>query len=139
MAGAVARLGTRRAYLVCGNDGLDEVSLSAPTSVRFVRDGTIEILEWTAADFGLEPVALSDLRADGPAASAAIVRSVLAGEEGPCRRVVMANAAAALLAAEQVRTLPEGIRRAGRSIDSGAARELLDKLCRPAEGLHPER
>ena len=134
MAGAVARLGTQRAYLVCGDDGLDEVSLSAPTSVRLVRDRTIEALEWTASDFGLEPVSLSDLRADGPAASAAIVRSVLAGEDGPCRRVVLANAAAALLAAEQVRTLPEGVRRAARSIDSGAAHDLLEKLCRPVEG-----
>ena len=61
MAGALARLGTRRAFLVSGKDGLDEVSLAGPTFVRHVRDGKVESLEWTPADFGLEPVSVSDL------------------------------------------------------------------------------
>jgi anthranilate phosphoribosyltransferase len=133
MAGAMARLGTASAYLVCGQDGLDEVSLSGPTLVRHVRDSAVHTLEWVPDDFGLEAVAVSDMKADGPAASAAIVRSVLAGEDGPCRRIVLANAAAALLAAEQVRSLTEGVREAARSIDSGAAQRVLDGLSRPDE------
>jgi anthranilate phosphoribosyltransferase len=62
-----------------------------------------------------------------------MVRGVLAGEDGPCRRIVLANAAAALLAAERVRSLPEGVSEAARSIDSGAARRVLDRLCSPDE------
>src|SRR3954463_10280401 len=102
MAGALGRLGTHDAVLVCGRDGLDEVSLSGPTMVRRVRDGRVEVLEWTPAAFGLDPVSAASLTADGPAASAAVIRGVLAGEDGPARRVVLANAAAALLVAGRV-------------------------------------
>jgi len=133
VAGAMARLGTARAYLVCGKDGLDEVSLAGVTLVRHVRDGVVHVLEWNPDDFGLDAVAVSELKADGPAASAAMVRGVLAGKDGPCRRIVLANAAAALLAAERVRSLPEGVSEAARSIDSGAARRVLDRLCSPDE------
>jgi len=133
MAGAMARLGTAGAYLVCGKDGLDEVSLSGPTLVRHVRDGVVHVLEWEPDHFGLEPVALSDLIADGPTASAAMVHSVLAGEDGPCRRIVLANAAAALLAADRVRSLPDGVREATRSIDSGAAKRVLEGMARSGE------
>jgi anthranilate phosphoribosyltransferase len=66
MAGALARLGTRRALVVCGRDGLDEVSLSAPTMVRDVRGDQIVALEWTPLDFGLEPCRLDDLQVSGP-------------------------------------------------------------------------
>lgn len=128
MAAAVARLGTREAFLVCGRDGLDEVSLAAPTSVRHVRDGVVTALEWTPADFGLEPVGLADLVADGPEASATIIRRVLEREDGPARRVVLANAAAALLAAGRVPSLPAGVAAAARSIDSGAAGRVLAGL-----------
>ncbi|HKB02013.1 MAG TPA: anthranilate phosphoribosyltransferase [Gemmataceae bacterium] len=131
MAGALARLGTGQALLVHGQDGLDEVSLSAPTLVRRVRDGSVERLEWTPADFGLAPVEPGALAADGPPASAEIVRLVLAGSDGPARRVVLANAAAALLAADRVPALPEGVALAARSIDSGAARRVLERLARP--------
>jgi anthranilate phosphoribosyltransferase len=131
MAGAVARLGARHAFLVCGGDGLDEVTLAAPTHVRRVRNGTIEALVWTAADFGLEPVGPGALAADGPAASAGIVRQVLAGADGPARRVVLANSAAALVAADRVGTLAEGVAVAAAAIDSGAAGRVLEGLCRP--------
>jgi anthranilate phosphoribosyltransferase len=128
MAGAVARLGVREAFLVCGRDGLDEVTLTGPTLVRHVRDGEVRSLEWTPDDFGLEPVALADLTADGPAASAAVVRGVLAGEDGPARRIVLANAAVALLAAGRVGSLAQGVEAAARSIDTGAARRVLSGL-----------
>jgi anthranilate phosphoribosyltransferase len=132
MAGALARLGTRHAYLVCGRDGLDEVTLSAPTMVRVVRDGAVEAAEWTPGDFGLDPVESGALRADGPAASAAVVRAVLSGSDGPARRGVLANAAAALVAAGRAETLRAGVAAAARSIDSGAAAHVLEGVCRPA-------
>jgi anthranilate phosphoribosyltransferase len=128
MAGALARLGTRFALLVHARDGLDEVSLSAPTLVRQVVGGEVTALEWTPADFGLSPCPLEDLRADGPKASAAVIRGVLAGRDGPATRVVTANAAAALLAARKVTDLPEGVARASEAITSGRAAATLEAL-----------
>ncbi len=132
MAGALARLGTHDALLVCGRDGLDEVSLAGPTLVRRVRDGRVDSFEWRPADFGLEPVTGDELRADGPEASAAVICRVLDGVDGPTRRIVLANAAAALLVTGRVSTLPAGVDVAARAIDSGAARRLLSILSRPA-------
>jgi anthranilate phosphoribosyltransferase len=132
MAGALARLGTGDAFLVCGRDGLDEVSLSGSTLVRRVRGDRIESFEWTPADFGLAPVATQDLQADGPDASAAMIRNVLAGSDGPARRVVLANSAAALVVAGRADSLPIGVALAARAIDSGAARRVLEGLTRPA-------
>jgi anthranilate phosphoribosyltransferase len=132
MAGALARLGTRHAFLVCGRDGLDEVSLAGPTLVREVRDGTVEALEWSPEDFGLAPAALEELYVNGPESSAALIRTILAGAEGAPSRVVLANAAAALLAAERVTTLREGVAVAMESVRSGrAARVLAHLSCSP--------
>jgi anthranilate phosphoribosyltransferase len=128
MAGALARLGTRRALVVCGRDGLDEVSLSAPTLVREVRGHVVRAWEWTPADFGLEPCTLEELHADGPETSAAIVQSVLEGNDGPARRIVLANAAAALMAAEQVTHVAEGVALASEALATGRARAVLARL-----------
>ncbi|MCE9532688.1 MAG: anthranilate phosphoribosyltransferase [Planctomycetes bacterium] len=128
LAGALCQLGIRQAFLVSGADGLDEVSLSTTTHVRHVRDGRILSKMWNPLDFGLKPATLEDLRADGPEASAAVIRAILGGQDGPPRRIVLANSAAALFAAEQVASLPDGVARAVQAIDSGAARELLDRL-----------
>jgi anthranilate phosphoribosyltransferase len=128
LAGALARLGTRRALLVCSRDGMDEVSLSAPTLVREVRGGAVTAHEWSAADFDLPPCTLEELRVAGPEESAAVVRAVLAGADGAPRRVVLANAAAALLAAERVTDLRAGVATAAESIASGKATRVLDEL-----------
>jgi anthranilate phosphoribosyltransferase len=128
LAGALARLGTRHAFLVCGKDGLDEVTLSGPTMVREVRGTSIANTEWTPVDFGLAPVPLADVFVDGPEQSAAVIRAILQGEDGPPARVAIANAAAALLAAEQVETLPEGVARVREAISSGRARQVLERL-----------
>lgn len=128
MAGALACLGTKHALLVWGRDGLDEVSLSGPTSVREVRGNTVRSLEWTPADFGLAPCATQSLSASGVEESAARIRGVLAGEDGPPRRSALANAAAALLAAERVGTPAEGVACAAEALDSGKARAVLDRL-----------
>jgi anthranilate phosphoribosyltransferase len=128
MAGALARLGTVQSILVCGADGLDEITLAAPTRVRIVRGASIEAREWQPADFGLQPVALNELHVDGPSASADLIRRILQGEACSARRVVLANTAAALLAANRVRSLTEGVELAAQSIDSGGARRVLEAL-----------
>lgn len=128
LAGAVRALGTRQAILVCGASGLDEVDPAGVTHWRRVRGGEITAGTWTAADFGLAACDASAWQATGAAESAAIIRRVLAGEPGLCRDVVVANAAAALLAAEAAGDLAEGVRLAQRAIDEGAARRVLERL-----------
>jgi anthranilate phosphoribosyltransferase len=128
LAGALAALGTRHAVVVCGIDGFDEVSLTGPTLVRDVRGRTITASEWSPADFGLEPCRLDDLRAADGAASAAMISEVLDDQPGPARRIVVANAAAALLAGDRVPTLRDGLTLADATIRTGQARRLLDRL-----------
>jgi anthranilate phosphoribosyltransferase len=128
MAGALARLGTRRSFLVHGSDGLGEISLSAPTEVREVSGGGVASWEWRAADFGLEPCTLEELRADGAEASAAIIREVLAGRGGPPRRIVLANAAAALHVVGKAANLLEGVQLASAAVDDGRAAGVLAAL-----------
>jgi anthranilate phosphoribosyltransferase len=133
MAGALAQLGIRRGFVVCGCDGLDEVSLTATTMVREIRDGKVTSMEWTAGDFALEPVPAEALRADGPVASARIIRDILAGSETPAARVAVANAAAALLVADRARNLREGVELARNAIHSGSALRVLESLQRTAD------
>jgi anthranilate phosphoribosyltransferase len=128
LSAALARLGIRHALLVCGRDGLDEVSLAGPTLVREVVGGEVRAHEWTPEDFGLEPCRLEDLRVEGVEQSAEVIRAVLHGEGGPARRMVLANTAAALLAAERVSSLPEGVAKAAESISSGRAAGVLADL-----------
>src|SRR5439155_8492568 len=92
LAHALARLGTRRALVVCGRDGLDEVTLSAATMVRDVQGSEVTVREWTPVDFGLAPCRLDELRAATPEESASVIRRVLAGEDGAPARVALANA-----------------------------------------------
>ncbi len=130
LAGAIARLGVRQAVLVCSFDGLDEVSLAAPTMVRVVRGNEYEAQEWNPEVFGLAPVSVRAIRAKDSAESAAIIRGVLNGGDGPARRIVVANAAAALWAAEAVATLKEGVEKAESALKSGKPRAVLDALRR---------
>ncbi len=128
LAAALIRLGTRRAILVCGRDGLDEVSLSGPTLVREVTAGQTIAHEWTPEDFGLAPCQIEELRVEGPDESAAVIRAVFRGEEGAPRRVVLANTAAALMAAERVASLREGVKQAAAAIADGRAWNVLNEL-----------
>jgi anthranilate phosphoribosyltransferase len=127
VAHARAALGTRRAAVVIGNDGLDEVTLSGPTRVCWVEDGIVRELTWMPEDFGLPRTDLSSLRVKGPAESAERLCEVLRGKTGPLRDVLLANAAAALYVAGCVESLRDGVERAGAAIDSGAAGELLER------------
>ncbi|MCE9563473.1 MAG: anthranilate phosphoribosyltransferase [Planctomycetes bacterium] len=128
LAGALASLGTRQSVLVCSFDGLDEVSLSAPTMVRVVRGEEYETREWNPDEFGLGAVSLRSIKASNPTESAAIIRGVLNGADGPARRIVLANAAAALWAAEAVKTLKEGVELADAALKTGKARAVLEGL-----------
>src|SRR6185312_2387499 len=101
LAQASARLGTDRAYVVHGSDGLDEISTSAPTTVFLVENGKVQKGAWSPHDFGVEPVSLDQLLGGTPEENAQIVRDILDGQTGPRRDVVLVNAAAALLLVHQ--------------------------------------
>lgn len=128
LAAALAQLGTRHAFLVSSHDELDEVSLSAPTRVREVRGRQVSARDWTPDDFGLAPCSLAELKVNTVEESAAMIRDILEGGQTAAARVVLANAAAALLAAERVSTLPEGVARAAEAVRSGRARQVLERL-----------
>jgi anthranilate phosphoribosyltransferase len=127
MADALAQLGTGHAFVLWSEDGLDEVSLSGTTMVREVREGVTRH-EWTPGDFGLADCSLADLCAADAGASAAMIENVLNGTGGPAERVVLANAAAGLLAAEAVVNLREGVERARDAIRARRALQVLTRL-----------
>lgn len=126
-------LGVRRALVVHGADGLDEISLSGETFVAELRDGVVRKFTMTPEDFGLARAPLEAIRGGDAKYNAEIMhkilgRSLLYREHGAARDIVLANAAAALVAAGRAKDFLEGVRVASESIDSGAAREKLEAL-----------
>ncbi len=128
LATALHHLGAEHALVVCGRDGLDEVTLRGLTDCTEVTPQVTRELTWSAQDFGLpEASSYETIRIDGPEASAAMIRRVLDNEPGTARDLVVINAAAALWVAGQ--GMPaDCARRAEETIASGAARELLQSL-----------
>lgn len=130
IAHALRMLGTERAWVVHGADGLDEISIAGYTKVAECRDGAVHTFYIHPADFGLPTSAGAALAGGDAAGNAAIVRAVLAGAPGPPRDVVLLNAGAALVVAGASATVGDGIARAAGAIDSGAARRTLDAMVR---------
>jgi anthranilate phosphoribosyltransferase len=129
LALALRNLGSRRAFVVHGLDGLDELSTLGITRVTELRDGSIRTYELTPEEVGLPPAMPEDLRPDSDLSrNADLVRGVLAGHPGPRRDIVLLNAAAALVAGGAAHSLIEGIQLAAASIDSGAAAERMERM-----------
>lgn len=128
LAQALAQLGRRHALVVCGADELDEVCLWGPTTVFEVRGTHVVSLTWTAATFGLPECGVDDVQIETAAESADVIREVFAGMPGPQRNIVLANAAAALLAAERTADPRGAVEIAALAIDSGGAAALLQRL-----------
>lgn len=125
MARVLMKLGVRRALVVHGRDGLDEITLTAPTDYVEVRDGACTRGVLDPRDFGFTLCAADELVGGDPAANAAILRGILAGERSPKRDTAVLNAAAALYVAGAAETIADGVALAQRSLDSGAAAALL--------------
>ncbi|GMW02334.1 MAG: anthranilate phosphoribosyltransferase [Candidatus Hydrogenedentota bacterium] len=129
LAQVLANLGTRRAFVVSGPDGLDELGLSGPSTVCEVSGKGLRKYEIRPEDAGLAPAPLTAVRGGGPEENAGLLRAVLEGQHGPHRDIVLLNAAAALLAADDHSTdWREAVERASSSIDSGSALAKLDAL-----------
>ncbi len=128
LAQVLISLGVRRGMVVYGQDKLDEISMSAPTSVCEFKDGWFKTYTVKPEDFGLTRCQKSDLVGGTPAENARITRDILSGVKGPKRDAVLMNAGAALLIGGKAETWAEGVRLAGELIDSGAAARTLDAL-----------
>jgi len=128
LAGVLQRLGTVRAFVVHGHDGLCDFTITSPSSYTELRDGRLLRHTITPEDLGLSPGPLDALRISAPAESADAIQAILAGERGPRRDHALLNAAATLVAADMAKDLHGGIQQAAAAIDSGAAAKTLDNL-----------
>jgi anthranilate phosphoribosyltransferase len=128
LARALLELGSERAWVVHGADGIDEISTTGYTKVSECRDGAVHTFYIHPSEFGVAKATPADLAGGDAAENAAIVRRVLDGERGPRRDVVLLNAGAALFVSGRAPGVVEGITQAAAAIDSGAARATLDQL-----------
>jgi anthranilate phosphoribosyltransferase len=128
IGGAMARLGAVRAYAVHGSDGLGELTITGPSTVFAVQHGTVSRVTVSPPDFGLKEHPAESIAGGDAAQNRAIAESILNGESGAPRDIVLMNAALALVAAEKASDFREGVMRAEESIDSGAARAKLNHL-----------
>jgi anthranilate phosphoribosyltransferase len=129
-AHALQLLGTKRAFVVHGHDGLDEISVCAPTRVSELKNGLIRTYDISPEQFFSEQAEPADLLGGSPEENAQITRNILNGEKGPKRNIVIINAAAALVAAGQAEDLKQGIRIAETAIDEGGAAKKMEALIR---------
>src|SRR5256714_568465 len=128
LAMALKMLGLRRALVVHGSDGLDEITISGPTKIGEVRGEWVRVYEITPEQFGLGRASMSDISGGDLKQNAQMIRDILEGKKSARRDVVLMNAAAALVAAGRADSLADAMPLAVNSLDSGAARARLDAL-----------
>jgi len=135
LAEALSMLGLRRAMVVHGMDGLDEITVTGPTRIAEVRDGTVRSYEVTPEEFGMTRASLDNISGGDAAENAAIIREILHGRKSSRRDVVVLNAAAAMMVGGKADHLAQAVALAERSIDSQAAAGKLAALVKFTNGL----
>jgi anthranilate phosphoribosyltransferase len=130
LARVLGELGSERAAVVHGRDGLDEVSLTGPTHVAELVAGAVREYELTPGDFGLSAIRLADIQVRSPAQSAAMIHDVLAGKPGPAADIACANAALACVIADRAADVVAGLKLCRDAIASGTAARTLEQLVR---------
>lgn len=128
IAEVLGSLGIKRGLVVASLDGLDEISISAPTKATELKDGSIRTFEITPDELGLRSYPMSDVIGGDAKVNAEIIRAVYAGATGACRDIVLANSGACFYVTGRCSTLQEGVQLAAAVIDSGAASEKLEQL-----------
>jgi anthranilate phosphoribosyltransferase len=128
MALALKAVGTRRAFVVSGSDGIDEITTTGPTILSESNGGAVWTREILPEEFGLARASVLALQGGDPSMNAQLLRRVFEREGGPCRDLVLVNAAAAFMLAGKARDFAEGVERASEAIDSGAALRKLQAL-----------
>jgi anthranilate phosphoribosyltransferase len=134
LAKVLMNLGVKNAMVVFGNDGLDEISMSAPTTLCEVKNGWLRTYEITPEQFGFERCSKEELIGGTPAENAAILRSVLNGEKGAKRSAAVLNAAAALYISGKYESVEDGIKVVEEIIDGGKAMLKLEEFVRRSNG-----
>jgi len=134
LARVLANLGSERAWIVHGSDGLDEITPTGPTTVAELKDGTVRTFTIHPEDVGLARANFADLKGGDAATNAQALRDVLAGKPSAYRDIVLMNAAASLIVADAVDDLAAGVARAAEAIDSGAAAATLQRLVEVTNG-----
>jgi anthranilate phosphoribosyltransferase len=135
VASALAALGCRTGLVVSSVDGLDEISVAAETRVIEVRDGEVKSFSVTPEELGVERAGIDSMRAGAPERSAEVARDVLSGHDGPERSLTLLNAGAAIYVGGAAGSIAEGVVKAADSIDSGAAREVLERYVKRTREL----
>ncbi|MGN0299186.1 MAG: anthranilate phosphoribosyltransferase [Lachnospiraceae bacterium] len=128
LAKVLVSLGVKRGFVVYGQDKLDEISMSSPTTICEIKDGYYKTFVIQPEDFGFERCRKDELVGGEPAENAAITRSILSGEQGARRNTVLMNAGAALYVAGKADSIADGIKIAAEMIDSGAALKKLEEF-----------
>jgi anthranilate phosphoribosyltransferase len=128
MAHVLKNLGSECVWVAHGSDGLDEITTSGPTAIAALENGTVRVFEINPEDAGLKKVGRDALRGGDAETNATALMAVLQGTQGPFRDVALLNAAAALTVAGKAKDVKEGVALAAKSVDSGAAKDRLDKL-----------
>lgn len=128
MAKVLSNLGVKRGMVVYGQDRLDEISASAPTTVCEIDNGTFKNYVITPEEFGMERCTKEDLVGGTPQENAEITRAILNGEKGPKRNAVLLNAAAALYVAGKADSMADGVKLAEKVIDTGLAKAQLERF-----------
>jgi anthranilate phosphoribosyltransferase len=135
LAQVLKQLGSEHVLVVHAEDGLDEISIGAPTRVAELKNGGISVYTIAPEDFGVQRASLSTLAVEDAAQSLATIRRVLENEPGPARDIVMLNAGAAIYASGLAASLMDGVARAGEVLGNGKAGETLDELIRVSNAV----
>jgi len=128
LAEVLCNLGSSRALVVHGTDGLDEITITGPTLAAELKDGRVSELELAPEQFGIKPAKLGQIRGGNPGFNAQLLRGILSGEPGPCADIVLLNAGAAICLAGKTGNIQDGIEVARETIKSGKAMQKLEQL-----------
>ena len=139
LAQVLSELGTRRAFVVHGSDGLDEITITGESKISEVRDGSVRTYYLAPEDFGLRRAPMEEIQGGDARRNAEIIREILSGTESPKSDIVLLNAAAALAAGGKAKSLREGIDQARTSIQSGQALSRLEQLIDLSQTLEIHR
>ncbi|MBD3321657.1 MAG: anthranilate phosphoribosyltransferase [Chitinivibrionales bacterium] len=128
LANVLKNMGSKKAYVVHGDDGLDEISISGPTTISELKDGQVATYTIEPGHFGIDRAGRESITGGDARKNASIIRDILGGTKGPCRNIVVLNSAFAIAASGLVDAPEQGMERAVESIDSGKAAQKLEKL-----------
>lgn len=135
LAKAMLAMGVERAIVACGNGSMDEITNTGTTRISEIKDNQVVTYNIKPEDFGIPSVDADDIKGGNCSENAKITNEILSGVKGPKRDIVLLNAGAAIYVAGIAETMADGIKKAGESIDSGAAAKVLDNLIAFSKGL----